>query len=233
MLSAKRYFAGLSVNTFLLALASLFADVSSEMLYPILPVFLKETLRADSFVVGLVGGISEAAQYVVQGFSGWISDNLRRRKSVALVGYVVSAICKPLMGLALDWPTVLAARTLERLGSGSRSAPRDALVAASADEAHRGKAFGLEGTGDNLGAFIGPLCAIALLTFLHVKLRTIFLLAFLPGLLATLMIVFVREKPVVASATAKLDLGTDRFPKTYRKYLLAEIELRCRRRHHG
>jgi MFS family permease len=219
MASLKRLFAGLSGTTFLLAFASLFGDISSEMLYPVLPVFLTETLKADAAIVGLVGGVAEAAQQVVQGFSGWLSDKLRRRKPVALFGYVVSAVTKPLMGLAPAWPGVLAARVVERLGSGTRSAPRDALLAASADEAHRGKAFGLEGIGDNLGACLGPLLAIALLEVFSNNLSWIFYLAVVPGLLAALMVVFVRERPVAAPAKAKLDLNVGRFPRGYWKYL--------------
>jgi MFS family permease len=220
MSSAKKLFAGLSVNTFLLAFASLFSDVSSEMLYPVLPVFLTATLGANSFVVGLVSGISEAAQYVVQALSGWISDKMRRRKPVALAGYIIGAVCKPLMGLAPGWPTVLAARTLERLGSGSRSAPRDALIAASADEAHRGKAFGLEGIGDNFGACLGPLLTIGLLPFLHNGLRWVFFLAIIPGLLAVAMILLVRERPVATHAKARLGFEEmRRFPRAYWTYL--------------
>jgi MFS family permease len=216
----RKYFTGLSANTFLLAFASLFSDISSEMLYPVLPVFLTEILGANRFVVGLVSGVSEAAQYVVQALSGWISDKLRRRKPVALVGYIIGAVCKPLMGFAPGWPTVLAARTLERLGSGSRSAPRDALIAASADEAHRGKAFGLEGIGDNFGACLGPLLTIGLLPFLHDGLRWIFFLAIIPGFLAVLMILLVRERPVATSAKAKLGLEEiHRFPRPYWTYL--------------
>jgi MFS family permease len=121
--------------------------------------------------------------------------------------------------LATGWSGVLAARAMDRLGSGGRSAPRDALVAASADESNRGKAFGLEGIGDNLGAFIGPLIAIGLLWLLKENLRPIFFLAFIPGLLATLMILFVRERPVATTAKAKLDLNLRRFPARYWKYL--------------
>src|SRR5438552_7964 len=180
-MTLRKYFAGLTPNTFLLALASLFGDISSEMLYPVLPVFLTQTLGASATVVGLVDGVAPAIQQVVQGFSGWLSDKLSRRKPVALVGYVVGAAAKPLIGLATAWPGVLAARSLDRLGSGIRSAPRDALVAASTDAAHRGKAFGLEGIGDNLGACLGPLIAIALLIL--VELQSIFFLALIPGLL--------------------------------------------------
>ena len=215
----KRYFAGLSANTFLLALASLFADISTEMLYPVLPIFLTQTLGAGVNVVGLVEGIAQAVQNIVQGFSGWLSDRLQRRKSIAVIGYVLAALAKPLMGLATGWTGVLAARSLDRLGSGTRSAPRDALVAASADEAHRGKAFGLEGIGDNLGAFVGPLLAISLLSVFFFSIRSIFLWALIPGLLATLMMLLVREKPVDASAKAKLDLSFRAFPRSYWKYL--------------
>jgi len=220
MSSLKRYFSGLSANTFLLAVASLFADISSEMLYPVLPLFLTQTLGANASILGLVEGIAQAAQNIIQGFSGWLSDKLQRRKPIALAGYALSAVAKPLIGVATGWPGALAARSLERLGSGSRSAPRDALIAASADEAHRGKAFGLEGIGDNLGAFLGPLLALALLGFLDVNLRSIFLIAFIPGVLAALMILLVRERPTAVTAKAKLDLHVRRFPASYWKYLL-------------
>src|SRR5215469_15027780 len=119
-----RYFAGVSRNTVLLAFSSLFADISSEMLYPILPIFMTQTLHASGSVVGLVEGIAEATQNILQGLSGWLSDKLQKRKSLALAGYVVSALAKPLMGLAKAWPGVLGGRFLDRLGAGFRSAPR-------------------------------------------------------------------------------------------------------------
>jgi MFS family permease len=124
-LSTRRYFGGLSRNTFLLAFASLFADISTEMLYPILPIFLTQTLKASGSIVDLVEGIAEATQNIVQGFSGWLSDKLQRRKPIALVGYTLAAIAKPLMGFATAWPGVLGARFLDRL-AGVRTAPRDA-----------------------------------------------------------------------------------------------------------
>lgn len=215
----KKYFSGLTVNTWLLAAASLFSDISTEMLYPVLPVFLTQTLGASAGVVGVVEGVAQAVQNIAQGFSGWLSDKLRRRKSIALAGYVLAAVSKPLIGLSSGWPAVLATRAMDRLGSGGRSAPRDALVAASADEAHRGKAFGLEGIGDNFGAFIGPVIAIGLLSLLKGNLRPVFFLAFVPGMLATLMILFVRERPIAAAAKTTLDLNIRRFPMRYWKYL--------------
>lgn len=218
---AHRYFAGLSWNTLLLALASLFADISTEMLYPILPIFLTQTLKASGSVVGLVEGVAEATQNIVQGFSGSLSDKLQRRKPVALVGYFLAAIGKPLMGVATVWQGVLGGRLLDRLGAGARSAPRDALIASSVDEANRGRAFGLEGVGDNAGAFLGPLLAVLLLIMLHLDIRLIFYLAAIPGLLAFLMVVLVKERPVVVTAKSKIDVNLRRFPKPYWKYLVA------------
>ena len=159
----QRYFAGLSRNTFLLACASLFADISTEMLYPVLPVFLTQILSASGSVVGLIDGVAQATQNIVQGFSGWLSDKLRKRKPIALAGYLLAAIAKPLMGL-VDLLARRAGRAFPGPARRRRSLrSRDALVASSADEEHRGKAFGLEGVGDNLGAFLGPLLAVGLL----------------------------------------------------------------------
>ncbi len=216
-----RYFAGLSRNTFLLALASLFADVSTEMLYPVLPIFLTQTLKAGGSVVGLVEGIGGATQNIIQGFSGSLSDKLQQRKSVALVGYLLAAIGKPLMGAATVWQGALAGRFLDRLGAGVRSAPRDALIASSVDDANRGRAFGLEGLGDNTGAFLGPLLAVLLLIVLRLDLRLIFYLAVIPGLLAFSMVILVEERPVAVTAKSRIDVSLTQFPKAYWKYLLA------------
>src|SRR3974390_3909687 len=112
------YFAGLSRNTFLLAFASFFADISTEMLYPVLPVLLTQTLRANGSIVGLIDGFAQATQNIVQGFSGALSDKLRKRKSVALAGYFLAAIAKPLMGLATVWPALFGARLPDRGGAG-------------------------------------------------------------------------------------------------------------------
>ena len=219
-----RYFAGLSRNTFLLAFASLFADISTEMLYPVLPIFLTQTLKASGSIVGLVEGIAQATQNIVQGFSGWLSDKLQRRKPVALVGYILAAVAKPLMGLATAWRGVLGGRFLDRLGAGTRTAPRDALIAASVEEKDRGKAFGLEGIGDNTGAFLGPLIAVSLLITLGLDIRWVFYLAIIPGLLAVLMVVLVKERPAPGAAKAKIDLSLGQFPSGYWRYLLATAQ---------
>ncbi len=216
----QRYFSGLSRNTFLLALASLFADISTEMLYPVLPIFLTQILNASGSVVGLVEGIAGATQNIVQGLSGFLSDRLQRRKSIALAGYFLAAIAKPLIGFSTVWQGVLGARVLDRLGAGTRSAPRDALIASSVHETIRGRAFGLEGAGDNAGAFLGPLLAAFLIVTWELDIRYIFYLALIPGLLAFLMVMFVKERPAEVSAKAKIDVSFRQFQRDYWKYLL-------------
>jgi MFS family permease len=215
-----RFFAGVSRDTVLLAFTSLFSDISSEMLYPILPIFLTQMLHASGSIVGLVEGIAQATQNIIQGFSGWLSDKLQKRKSLALAGYLLSAVAKPLIGLAQMWQGVLGGRFMDRLGAGFRSAPRDALIASSVAEENRGKAFGLEGIGDNLGAFLGPLLAVVLLMSFHLDIRWIFYLAIIPGLLSVLMILLVHERSVPVTAKSKIDVSLRKFPKTYWTYLL-------------
>ena len=217
----QRSFAGLSRNTFLLAIASFFADVSTEMLYPVLPVFLTQTLKVSGSIVGLIDGFAQATQNIVQGFSGTLADRLHKRKTVALVGYFLAALGKPLMGLSTVWQGVFGARLLDRFGSGVRSAPRDALIASSVEERNRGRAFGLEGVGDNAGAFIGPLLAVFLLYSFGVGIRTIFYVALIPGLLAFIMVLFVSERSIAVASKSKIDISLWQFPKEYWKYLLA------------
>src|SRR5262249_39087214 len=154
-----------------------------------------------------------------QGFSGWLSDRTRKRKPLAVAGYAASALSKPLMGAATSWSGVLAGRSIDRLGAGVRSAPRDALIAASADESNRGRAFGLEGFGDNLGACLGPLLAWSLVVAFAYEIRSIFWVAVIPGLLACLLILLVREHPVAVRASNTDAVRLPRFPPTYWKYL--------------
>ena len=217
----KQYFSGLSRDTFLLAFASLFADISTEMLYPVLPMFLTQTLKASGSIIGLVDGFAQATQNIVQGFSGALSDKLQKRKAIALGGYLLAAVAKPLMGLSTAWQGVFGARLLDRLGAGSRSAPRDALIASSVDKENRGRAFGLEGVGDNAGAFLGPMLAVFLLYSLHVGMRTIFYLAFAPGIFAFFLVLLVTDRPATVAAKSRIDMSLRQFPKEYWRYLLA------------
>jgi MFS family permease len=216
---SKQKTSGLTKNTFLLALTSMFADISTEMLYPILPIFLTQNLHASGAIIGLIEGIAETAQNSIQGFSGWLSDKLQKRKGIAIFGYALQAVSKPIIGYATGWPLVLAARFSDRAGAATRSAPRDALVAGSADEKNRGKAFGLEGLGDNMGAFLGPIITVILIFFLSVDIRTIFFLAAIPAALAVFMIFQVKERPVSIESKSKIDTSFRRFPKGYWQFL--------------
>lgn len=216
----RAYFAGLSRNVILLAIASLFTDISTEMLYPVLPVFLTQILGASGSIVGLIDGCVQSAQNIAQGISGTLSDRLRQRKSIALVGYCLAAISKPLMGLSTSWMGLFGARMLDRLGTGTRSAPRDALIASSVDEKNRGRAFGFEGTGDNIGAFLGPLLAALLLSVSHVDIRSMFYFAFIPSLTAFCMVLFVKENTEAVSVKPRAGASVRHMPTIYWKYLL-------------
>jgi MFS family permease len=146
-----------------MAVGSLFADAATEMLAPILPIFLTQTLGANGSVLGLVEGVAQALRNLVDGFSGAVSDHFRQRKAFLLSGYALSTLAKPLMGVSTVWESVLAARLLDRLGAGIRSAPRDALIASSLDSREEARGFGLESLGENAGAFVGPLLTLFLL----------------------------------------------------------------------
>lgn len=185
---------GVNRNVTLLALTSLFGDISTEMMYPALPIFLTVVLGAPASAVGLIEGIATGIQYSVQGPAGALADRLRRKKPIGAFGYALAALGKLVIGLAPVWPVALLGRAIDRFGAGSRSAPRDALIAASAPPERRGLAFGLEGLGDNAGAFIGPLVTLLLVSVLNTPLRTVFLLAFLPGAFAFMLFLLVREK---------------------------------------
>lgn len=210
---------GFSRNTFLIAAASLFGDLSTEMLTPVLPIFLTQTLHASGSVVGLVDGVAQALRNLVDGLSGPLSDRLRRRKSVALFGYALSAVAKPVMGIAGAWQILLVGRLSDRLGAGIRSAPRDALMASSVGKRARGSGFGLEGFGESAGAFLGPLLTVLLLYELGVDLRTVFYLAVVPGVLAFVMVLVAREQ-LPGQAGLKSARGLREFPGAYWRFLL-------------
>ena len=146
---------GLSPNVFFLGLVSLLTDVSSEMIFTLVPLFLANVLGAAATVIGFVGGLTESVDVIFRIFSGWISDRVGRRKSLAVLGYSISTLAKPFMYLASTWGVVLAVRFGDRIGKGIRTSPRDALVAASVSAGERGKGFGLHRTMDTLGAVLG------------------------------------------------------------------------------
>ena len=177
-----------------LGFVSMLMDISSEMIHSLLPVFMVSTLGASALTVGLVEGVAEATALIVKVFSGTLSDYLGRRKVLAVFGYGLGALSKPLFAIAASSGMVLTARFLDRIGKGIRGAPRDALVADLAPAAARGAAFGLRQSLDTVGAFLGPLLAIGLMLLWSNDFRAVFWVAVIPGLLAVALLLFgVRE----------------------------------------
>jgi MFS family permease len=184
-----------------LALVSLLTDASSEMIAPLLPIFLTATLGASASAVGAIEGAAETTAALLKLGSGWWSDRVARRKPLVVAGYLLATVARPLVALAATPAQVLAVRLTDRVGKGIRSAPRDALLAAAVPPEARGRAFGFHRAADHLGAVIGPLAAFALLGAGGVPLRTVFWLAAVPGVLALLaLVVGVREAPAARAA---------------------------------
>lgn len=177
-----------------LGFVSMFMDISSETIHSLLPVFLVSVLGASTEMVGLIEGLGEATASISKLFSGWLSDRLGSRKELTLLGYGLGALSKPFFALAPTPAWVLGARFSDRLGKGIRGAPRDALVGDIAPPDLRGAAYGLRQSLDSVGAFAGPLLAIALMALFHDSFRTVFWFAIVPGLVSVLILaVFVRE----------------------------------------
>lgn len=179
-----------------LGFVSLLMDISSEMIHSLLPLFMVTSLNASSLTIGLIEGIAEATALIVKIFSGAISDYWGKRKGLALIGYGLGAFSKPLFALAASSGMVLSAHFIDRIGKGIRGAPRDALVADITPAKIRGAAFGLRQSLDTVGAFLGPLLAVALMLWWANDFRAIFWVATIPGLLAVLVLLLgVTEPP--------------------------------------
>jgi len=183
----------LPARVYQLGWISFFADVSSEMAYPVLPLFLKNTLGAPLAAIGLVEGIAEGLVSVMKGWSGWHSDRTGRRVPFVRWGYGLSALGKPMIALAHVWPMVLLARVVDRLGKGLRTTARDALIADSVERSRLGEAFGLHRAMDTAGALLGVLVAAGLLAVLPDQYRLIFLLAAIPGAVSVAFALALKE----------------------------------------
>lgn len=183
----------LTPNVLRLGLVSFFADVSSEMLYPLMPLFLTITLGAPAMAVGVIEGAAEAVASLLKTVSGRIADRTGRRVELVFGGYSLSALAKPLIALAGSWPPVLVARLLDRTGKGFRGAPRDAIIADSTTPEVSGAAFGWHRTMDTLGAVVGPLAALGMLSLLAGDMRKVILLTVIPGVIAALLVLTVSD----------------------------------------
>ena len=184
---------GLPRNVVVLSWVSFFQDAASEMLYPVLPLFITGTLGAPVAALGLIEGVAEGTASIVKVFSGRLSDRFRRRPLIAL-GYGISSVAKPMIGLAGAWPVALVGRFVDRFGKGVRTSPRDALLATDTTDAIRGRAFGFHRAADTAGAVVGPLFGLALYEAFDHKLRPLFFIAFIPAAISVGLIAFVHER---------------------------------------
>jgi len=215
---------GLTRNVVILGFVSLLNDGASEMIYPLLPVFLTAVLGAGPAAIGIIEGIAEATASFLKLYSGYLSDRVRRRKGWIVAGYSISNIIRPLIAFSTSWTHVLVLRFSDRVGKGLRTSPRDAVIADSTPAEFRGTAYGFHRAMDHGGAIVGPLAATALLLIYHDNLKTIFLLSFIPGLLAVSLLLFgLREKPVespvASSAAFNFRAAWAEMSTGFRKYL--------------
>lgn len=200
-------------NVLALTVVSFFTDVSSEMIYPLLPVFLTGVLGASASFIGGIEGAAESTSSVLKLASGWWSDRIRRRKPLVVFGYALASTMRPLVAFARTATDVLVIRLSDRVGKGIRNAPRDALIADSIDPAIRGRAFGFHRAGDHAGGVVGPLIAFALLNWWSVPMRQIFLLAAIPGAIAVAVTVFGVREPRVAGGGVRV--ADDSMPRPF------------------
>jgi MFS family permease len=214
----------LPASVYAVGATSLLNDASSEMIFPLLPVFLASVLGAGGATLGMIEGSADAVASVLKLVSGMVSDRLRMRKPLVVGGYLLASVVRPLIGLAQSAGTVLAIRVTDRLGKGLRASPRDALIADLTPRELHGRAFGVHEAMDHAGAVVGPLLA-SLLLALGLHLRSVFLLSAVPALAACVVaVIFVREAPPQAPARpVPASTSTSRLGRPFSAYLAAVI----------
>ena len=211
-------------NVKLLGAASLLNDVASEMIYPLMPQFLMTVLGGNRFHLGIIEGVAESVSSLLKLWAGAWSDRAGQRKGFVVIGYAMAAVARPLLGLVTAPWQFFAARISDRIGKGLRTAPRDALIADSTDEAVRGRAFGFHRAMDHLGAAVGPILATVFLLTWPAQLRTLFLLTLIPGLAVVALLIFgLREKFVEQPPKERLHLTLKPFDRNFRLYLLTLV----------
>ena len=209
-------------NVKALGFVSLLNDAASEMIYPLLPIFLISVLGAGPGALGVIEGVAETTASLLKLFSGWISDKLKKRKFLILIGYSLAAFGRPLISITIAWWQVAVIRFIDRVGKGVRTSPRDALISLSTPENIRGKSFGFHRAMDHTGAIIGPVVAMVLLKY-GMSLKNIFLWALLPGIITVIIVIFfVREKRVI-SESKKVDFKLSVLSRNFKTYLFIII----------
>jgi MFS family permease len=209
-MKGDRKFFGFGKNVTIAGLVSFFMDVSSEMIYPLVPLFLANMLGVNKSVIGLIEGIAESTASLLKVFSGWFSDRIGNRKWLMAAGYGISTLSRPIVALATGWQHVMGSRFMDRFGKGVRTAPRDAIIAESSEKTHLGRAYGFHRSMDTMGAVVGPALAFFFLGLFSNNYRWVFWLSMIPGAIAVLLIIFfITEKkkiPPLHSERPKLTL---------------------------
>ncbi len=195
---------GLERNVFFTGLVSFFMDFSSEMIYPLVPIFLSSVLGVNKSIIGLIEGIAESTASLLKVFSGWLSDRIGKRKILMVAGYGISTLSRPIIALSTLWGHVLTFRFIDRFGKGIRGAPRDALIAESSEYRKLGRSFGFHRGLDTLGAVAGPAIAFIILLMFTGNYRLVFWLSMIPGIIAVLVIVFfIKEKTSTTKSSSE------------------------------
>ena len=225
-----RRYRGLPRNVFAIGLVSLLNDASSEIIYPLLPIFLAHSLGASARAIGTIEGLAESISSLLKLFAGYLSDRFAKRKFLVVAGYSVASIARPLLAFAQTWTQVLAIRLTDRVGKGIRTAPRDAMIADTVREEQRGIAFGFHRAMDHAGAVIGPLIGYVLVILFVANAKSptirefskIFLVASVPALIAVLVAIFLmRESPVHSSSENQVKkLSLRGFDGNFKRFLL-------------
>jgi MFS family permease len=225
-----RRYRGLPRNVFAIGLVSLLNDASSEIIYPLLPIFLATSLGASARAIGTIEGLAESISSLLKLFAGYLSDRLAKRKLLVVAGYSVASFARPLLAFAQTWTQVLAIRLTDRVGKGIRTAPRDAMIADTVRVEQRGLAFGFHRAMDHAGAVVGPLIGYLLVILFVANARSpttgefskIFLAASVPALIAVLVAVFfMRESPVHAEQGTEIKkLSLRGFDSNFKRFLL-------------
>ena len=214
-------FSGITRNIFIMSMVSLFTDLSSQMVFPLIPLFLTTVLGCGAYAVGIVEGAAETTASLLKVLSGYWSDKIGKRKPFILFGYSMSSITKPLFAIANIWTFVLFLRVIERIGKGIRTAPRDALIAESCDESVRGKVYGIHRAADGIGSTLGAVLALLLLPMWGY--RNIFLFALVPGIISVFIIFFIQEKNAPAKQEKKevsIKLSLKELPANLRYFII-------------
>lgn len=225
-----RRYRGLPRNVFAIGLVSLLNDASSEIIYPLLPIFLAGSLGASASAIGTIEGLAESVASLLKLFAGYLSDRLGKRKFLVVAGYSIASVARPLLAFAQTWTQVLAIRLTDRVGKGIRTAPRDAMIADTVNVEQRGIAFGFHRAMDHAGAVIGPLVGYALVVLFVANAKSpttrefsrIFLIASVPALMAVVVAIFLmRESPLHSSSENQVKkLSLRGFDGNFKRFLL-------------